>query len=215
MTEHESAAPVPGEPADAVQARTDEEAEAVLGETGALPEESAEEDPLALRMQIAELRAENDTLRRDLAAARQRADDERLARVRAQADFDNARKRMLAEQARAQDDARRGLIANLLASVDNLERASEASGDVDSLKKGVDLTLRQLQEAFARAGLDAVEVGPGAPFDPRLHEAVASVPAADHADGEVVKVERRGYTFRGALLRPALVTVAKAPAGRD
>jgi molecular chaperone GrpE len=211
MVEREPAA----QQGDAVEARTDAQARELLGETGALPEQSAEEDPAALRAEIGDLQAEVERLRADLAAAQQRADDERTARARAQADHENFRRRMLAEQARWQDDARKGLIEDLLAPADNLERAKQASGDVESLKKGVELTLRQLFEAFRRSGLEDLEVAPGTPFDPNLHEAVASVPSPDHVDGAVVTVERRGYTFKGTLLRPALVTVAKGPSGRD
>ncbi len=207
---------------DAVQGRTEAEVEEVLGETGALPEESAEEDPSAdpaiaredpvgsaLRAQIAELRTAGERLRGELAAAKARADEERAARARIQADFENFRRRMQADQARWQDDARKGLIDQLLESDDDFERALLASGDVDALKRGVELARRRQQEVYRRSGLEEIEVGAGTPFDPKLHEAVASVPSAEYGDGQVVKVERRGYTFRGILLRPALVTVAE------
>lgn len=198
MDEREAAAPPEG---DAVEGRTAEDVETILGETGALPEESAEDSAAALR--------------EELEAERRRAGEHLAARARLQADFDNYRKRMTAEQARWRDDAVADALRQMLPVFDNLERALVAAGDADSVRKGVDLTLRQLRELLQGFGLEEIAVDGHMPFDPNRHEAVSPVESAEHAEGEVVTVERRGYTFKGALLRPALVTVAKAPAGRN
>jgi molecular chaperone GrpE len=211
VEEHEAAAPPQG---DAVEGRTAAEAEAILGETGALPEESAEDDAATLRRELEAEQAIAADLRRELEAERQRAAEQLQARARTQADFDNYRRRMLTEQARWRDDAVADALRQLLPVFDNLERATQAAGELDAVKQGVDLTLRQLRGTLGTLGLEEIEVGEHAPFDPTRHEAMMQVESAEHAEGEVVRVERRGYSYKGALLRPALVAVAKAPAGR-
>ncbi|HVB11406.1 MAG TPA: nucleotide exchange factor GrpE [Bacillota bacterium] len=203
--EEREAAPPEG---DAVEGRTEDDVETILGETGALPEESAEESTEALRQEM-------DGLRAELEAARRQAGEHLQARIRLQADFDNYRKRMMTEQARWRDDAVADAIRQELPAFDNLERAAGAAGDLEAVRKGVDLTLRQLREVLRGLGLEEIAVGDHTPFDPNLHEAISPVESAAHAEGEVVKLERRGYTFKGALLRAALVTVAKAAAGRN
>jgi molecular chaperone GrpE len=180
------------------------DAETVLGETGALPEESAAEG------QAADAPAEPD-LAAALAAERQRAAEYLDALQRLKADFDNYRRRMLSEQGRWQENAVGAFLATLLPVVDNLERAVAAAGDAEAVRQGVELTLRQLREVLAKAGLEPMEAV-GQTFDPTRHEAMAQVESAAHREGEITAEFRRGYLFKGQVLRPALVQVAKAPA---
>ncbi|HEV8629894.1 MAG TPA: nucleotide exchange factor GrpE [Thermoanaerobaculia bacterium] len=130
--------------------------------------------------------------------------------IRTLADFENYRRR--AERER--DDLKRYAVGealrDLLPVVDNLQRALAAGGTVDDLKVGVELTLRQFTELLRQRGISEVPAM-GAPFDPTVHEAVASVEDASVTVPTVIDELQRGYTIHGRLLRPALVRVAMPP----
>jgi molecular chaperone GrpE len=143
--------------------------------------------------------------------ARARLADEYLAQLqRLKADFDNYRRRMMQEQARWSDAALGGFITEILPVVDNLERALASGGDAEAIRRGIELTLRQLQEVLRQTGVEPIEPVGGA-FDPTLHEAMAQVETADLPEGHVVEDLRRGYLFKRQVLRPSLVKVARAP----
>jgi molecular chaperone GrpE len=131
--------------------------------------------------------------------------------LRLAAEFDNYRKRVERERADAWSRAQAELAGRLLDVLDDLERVS-AHGDgssADALLEGVRLVERKLRQALAAAGLEPIEAE-GADFDPNTMEAVAMVEAESHDDDDVVSdVFQRGYTFKGALLRPARVRVRK------
>ena len=78
-------------------------------------------------------------------------------------------------------------------------------------KEGMEATLRLLNRAFEKSGLTVVDPL-GEPFNPEFHEAMATQPAADQADGTVLAVVQKGYLLNGRLLRPARVLVALNPA---
>lgn len=145
------------------------------------------------------LRAERDELLSQLARAR--ADYQNL-RKRTQLDTDNAVRRSL-----------ENLLQNLFVVVDNLDFAlkTEArSEDARQLAHGVDLTRRQFLHALSQEG--AAPIPDSSEFDPKLHEAVTTVASPEHAPGAVVDVLRRGWTWRGTVLRASHVRVAAAPA---
>ncbi len=133
---------------------------------------------------------------------------DRLLRVTAE--FENYRKRTDRERRELSDAVAADFARDLLPAADDLERALAAPavpGD-QALRAGVELILRQLQDAFRRRGVvpfDAL----GQPFDPSWHEALASEPAEGRPDGEITAEIRRGYRIGSRLLRPALVRVAK------
>jgi molecular chaperone GrpE len=128
---------------------------------------------------------------------------------RLQAEFENYRKRMMKEQAALVDRATARLVERLLPALDNFERAIE-HGEVSP---GVELIYKELRAALEAEGLEEVPAR-GQDFDPRIHEAVGSVEAdVDHE--QVSDVQRAGYRFRGALLRPAMVVVARPRLSTD
>lgn len=164
-------------------------------------EEAADRGAAELRAAEAELRA---------AEAGRRAEDLLSQLQRMKADFDNYRRRMTQEQARWQDGAVARFVAELLPVVDNLERgldSAAASGEGASLREGIALTLRQLHEVLERHGVRPIEAV-GTPFDPERHEAMARVEEGDRAEDTVVEEFRKGYLYKGSVLRPALVKVA-------
>jgi molecular chaperone GrpE len=142
-----------------------------------------------------------------LAEARARADELLASLQRLKADFDNYRRRVAQEQARWGEAAVAAFVAQLLPAVDNLERAAAATGDAEAVRRGVELTLRQIREVLASVGVEPLEAV-GQPFDPERHEAVARGSAPGVAEGTVIEEYRRGYAMRGSVLRPALVKVA-------
>jgi len=137
-----------------------------------------------------------------------KADEYLQTLQRLKADFDNYRRRTAADQARLGESAVAAFILQLLPVVDNLERAFAAAGDVQAVRQGVDLTVRQLREVLQAVGVRPMECR-GVPFDPVRHEAVSRGPAPGVADGLVAEEYRRGYLFREQVLRPAMVRVAQ------
>ena len=98
--------------------------------------------------------------------------------------------------------------------MDSLEAAlAVENASVESFKSGMDLTLKQLISAFEKFNLKQINPPQGAKFDPHLHQAIAEVPAEGAEPGTVVNVVQPGYTIGERLLRPAMVTVAKAGSG--
>jgi molecular chaperone GrpE len=143
-----------------------------------------------------------------LTQARRDADEFRNRYLRAAADIENTRKQAEREAAtRALRDKRRMLL-DFLEVADNLERALAQPGAASPLQQGVEMVLRQLQQALARAGVQRMTVKAGDTFDPVYHEAV-EVRTGETAEDVVVEVVRAGYLHEGEVLRPAQVIVAR------
>jgi len=133
---------------------------------------------------------------------------DRLAR--AQAEFDNARKRAAKEQQDFRDFAMADAIRSLLPVVDNFERALQAKSETADFRAGVELIYKQLRDVLTKLGVQPIEAK-GQQFDPHVHEAIEMVETLDAADHEVLEEWQRGYKFKDRLLRPAMVKVAKNP----
>jgi molecular chaperone GrpE len=136
--------------------------------------------------------------------------------LRTAADLDNFRKRARKETDDARLKAKEEALSAILPGMDNLERAVAAAGagsGVDALLEGVRLVLRAFQSGLERLDVRAFE-SVGQPFDPTRHEAIAQVETPAQPPGTIVTEMQRGYTIGGKLLRPALVTVARAPADK-
>ena len=152
----------------------------------------------------------------DLTAAlaeAERVRDEYLDHLqRERAAFDNFRRRVTKERMDALDRGAEALVASLLGVLDTFGFALEAAEDRDEgdqLAKGVQLLHTELMGVLRRAGLEEVP-GAGAPFNPVHHEAMLQVEAQEPTDEPVVvEVLRPGYRFKGRVLRPASVKVAK------
>lgn len=132
--------------------------------------------------------------------------------LRKQAEFDNYKKRVERDRARANRQAERTLIAALLPLLDDFERAlgtaAEGSGG-DAWRAGMELIQRELLEILRKRGVTRIDTA-GARFDPNLHEAVAYQASEGRGDGEVIDEVRGGYLFGEELLRAAMVRVARA-----
>jgi molecular chaperone GrpE len=154
----------------------------------------------------------------DTGATHAAGEGEQLTRLRA--DFENFKKRVEREQEANERHAAAGLVSRLLPVLDNFERALSAdvpSEDGRAFRDGVALIFRQLLDELRKEGLAAVD-SLGQPFDPKLHEAVATDTVAGLPDQTVVEEIRRGYLLYDRLLRAAQVKVtlqreADPPAG--
>jgi molecular chaperone GrpE len=129
--------------------------------------------------------------------------------LRAKAEADNVRKRAQADIANAHKYALESFAAELLAVRDSLEAALSAENiTLESLREGVTLTLKLLSAAFDKNQIR--EVNPaGEKFDPHRHQAMTAI-ESDKTPNTVLHVMQKGYLLNDRVLRPALVTVAKA-----
>jgi len=164
--------------------------------------ESPTDEAAALQDDIAELQSK--------AAER----DEYLALAqRAQADFENYRKRAAKDVAAAEGRGVTRLARELLPALDNLTlalAAAESGAETEHDRKlfeGIRLVESDLSGALARVGIEAYSPE-GERFDPEQHEAMASQPVEGVASGTVAEVYQRGYRLNGTVLRPARVVVA-------
>lgn len=133
--------------------------------------------------------------------------------LRAQAELQNVLKRHEKERIDRSRYAAEPLARDLLAVVDDLERALQHAGEESSaLAAGVELVHRSLLAALAKHGVERIETK-GKAFDPSEHEAVAVVEAANVEENTVVEEHRAGYRMADRLLRPAMVAVARALQG--
>jgi molecular chaperone GrpE len=135
---------------------------------------------------------------------------ERLAR--AQADFQNSRKRLETESDQRLQYANSQLIKNLLPTIDNLERAMAvdvAKTDAASIVKGLQVLVDQLMKVLAVQQVEVIAPEVGSPFDPTRHEALMQQDS-EYPPNTVTQLLQKGYALRDRTLRPAQVAVSKA-----
>jgi molecular chaperone GrpE len=137
-------------------------------------------------------------------------DEQRDRYLRLAAEYDNFRKRSARERQEAGARAQAELVKQLIDPLDDIARFAHvdpASTDAATVVTGVDMVERKLLKALGAAGLQIVNPV-DQPFDPALHEAVATEPALSSEDDHMVaRVYQLGYLFNGQLLRPARVVV--------
>ena len=135
--------------------------------------------------------------------------EELFARLqRLQADFDNYRKRSVAEQDRCIQYTLAEVFKSLIPVIDNFERALESKEKGEGFAEGVQMIFKQLKEILEKEGLELIEAE-GKPFDPYVHEAVMHVDSEGHEENVVVEEFQKGYKFKEKLIRPSMVKVAK------
>jgi molecular chaperone GrpE len=156
---------------------------------------------------LEQLRNERDQLALQLTQAQ-----DRLARL--QAEFDNTRKREAKERQDVRDYAIQSAVEPFLGVLDNFSLALKSDGDVAQLRTGVQLIVKQMDDALRVLNVQPVE-SVGSQFDPRIHEALGSIETLEHPDHQVLEEIRRGYKLRDKLLRPALVRIASNSAQKS
>jgi len=188
----------PQEQAGAESPATSEES---ITESGAKPIDGALAQANAISQEeFDRLKAERDSLL------------DRLARL--QAEFENARKREARERSEFREFAVAGAVELFLPVLDNFHLALRATGSADQLRAGVELIVKQMEDALRTLNVQPVEAV-GAAFDPRVHEAIEMVERPDVPDHQVFEEVRRGYRIKDRLLRPAMVRVASNPQQKE
>lgn len=134
-------------------------------------------------------------------AAQAEANDKYL---RMMAEYDNFRKRSAKEKESIYADAYADCVKQLLPVLDDLERA-ESCDQLDGLKKGVEMTLKEFRDAFEKLGITEVETDA---FDPNLHNAVMHIEDESLGESAIVEVFQKGYQKDGRVIRYAMVKVA-------
>ncbi|MED4603651.1 nucleotide exchange factor GrpE [Paenibacillus validus] len=158
----------------------------------------------------AEASEPQDAVQAELEQAKKLADENHQRFLRAQADFDNYRRRTQKEKEDFAKYASLKVIEQLLPVIDNFDRALAASKDnkdYDALAKGIDMTFRQLTQILATEGLTAMETV-GTPFNPEYHQAIMQVESDEYEEGIVVEEVQKGYMLKDKVLRPAMVKVS-------
>jgi molecular chaperone GrpE len=160
------------------------------------------------------LLAEIEELKGEAAKASAEAEEYLAALQRERAEFLNYKRRTAEERERELGLAGEDLIRKVLALADDFDRAIDARPDsvaTDPWFEGVAAIDRKLRQLLESEGVSPIDATPGTTFDPREHDAIATVPGTGRAEGEIVEQARRGYRLRDRVLRPALVAVAAAP----
>ncbi len=157
------------------------------------------------------LLADIEKLNEELGASQAKSEEYLAGLQRERAEFANYRRRTTEEREAMLGLAGEDLIRKVLALADDFDLAIEARPPAiadDPWVEGVAAIDRKLRALLESEGVTQIDATPGTPFDPREHEAIATVPSAEHGEGEIVAEIRRGYRLRDRVVRPALVAVA-------
>jgi molecular chaperone GrpE len=126
--------------------------------------------------------------------------------LRTAADFENYKKRAEKERSVWVTSAQSSIFSDLLSIVDDFDRAFAQAKEDQSIV-GFALIHKEFHKFLDKHGIS--EIKDATQFDPNLHEAIMNVESADHQSGTIVQVLQKGYMFKGQVLRPAKVSVAK------
>ena len=179
------------------QQPTDADVENVSAE--AVAEQAGEE--LSSEDLIAQLREQPETMQ-------QKADENWDSFVRLQAEMDNNRKRSEKQVEDAHKYSSQKFVEALLPVVDSLEMGMTAEGDIDQIREGMNLTLKQFETVMEKFNIEAINPM-GEKFNPELHQAMAMQPNPEMENNTVMAVMQKGFTISGRLIRPAMVMVVK------
>ncbi|TLD83575.1 nucleotide exchange factor GrpE [Helicobacter sp. MIT 11-5569] len=138
--------------------------------------------------------------------------------MRAYADFENTKKRLIRDKDQALEYAYEKIAKDLLPSLDTLEialksiqdskiNAEESDSILSKIEEGIALTLDNLLKTLAKHGIEPISTDGG--FDPNFHDAIMQVQSDAHESGEIVAVMQKGYKYKERVLRPSMVSIAK------
>ena len=149
---------------------------------------------------IRNLKEENKKLSNELETLKDRL-------LRLTAEYDNYRKRTAKEKEGIYTDACTDVLKEMLPVADNLERALAVDGNVDDLKKGVEMTIKGFLNSLDKLGVEEIDTTNG--FDPNLHQAISVVEDENLNSNDVAQVYQKGYKRGEKVIRYSMVTVAK------
>lgn len=156
-----------------------------------------------------DLKQKLETLEKTIEDQQKQIDEYKNRWYRAQADFDNFRKRTQKEIQDIHLYAGEQLINDILPVVDNFERAMDSIEDREGpIYKGIQLIYQQLKKVLEKYDVKEIDAQ-GKTFDPRFHEAVMQVESQEYENDTVIEVLQKGYLFHTKVIRPSMVKVAK------
>lgn len=176
---------------------TDNVDKAEAAEAEEIVEEYSENDDLSL---IRKMKDENKKLSNEVEALKERL-------LRLTAEYDNYRKRTAKEKEGIYTDACTDVLKEMLPVADNLERALAVDGNVEDLKKGVEMTIKGFLNSLEKLGVEEIDTTNG--FDPNLHQAISVVEDENLNSNDVAQVYQKGYKKGEKVIRYSMVTVAK------
>lgn len=166
-------------------------------------EEIAEND---LNSTINELKEDNMKLANENQRLQNEMDTLKDRLMRITAEYDNFRKRTSKEKEGIYTDACEDVLKNIFPVIDNLERAAVTEGDLEDIRKGIEMTLRQFKDALSKLEVEEISIDGG--FDPNFHNAVMHVEDDKYDENQVVEVFQKGYKRANKVLRYSMVKVA-------
>jgi len=181
-----------------VKSQSNEEAEENK-ETENITEEATEGSDSDEIGMTKKLKEENKKLQEELDSTKDRL-------LRLTAEYDNYRKRTIKEKEGIYADAYVDVVKEILPIIDNLERAIQAEGNVEDLKKGVEMTMKGCKDSFAKLGIE--EIDASGEFDPNVHNAVMHIDDENLDKNVVVEVFQKGYKKGEKVIRHTMVKVA-------
>ncbi len=189
------------------------ESQSTMGETEGSTEETAEEAEIVEEVEeLLESEKEKDMkknkkkLEEENMKLQSELDDFKDKYLRTSAEYENFRKRTVKEKHGIYTDACADVLKEVLPVLDNLERALSVEGTGEDLRVGVEMTVRQFNDAFTKLGVE--ELVSEGEFDPNLHNAVMHVEDEQYGTNEIVEVFQKGYKRANKVLRHSMVKVA-------
>jgi len=176
-----------------------------------LEDDVLEETPLEENIEATEAEEENGEDTPDKILKEIVKEDEQILNrlIRLQADFENFKKRTLKEKSDIYQFASENLATKLLPVIDNLERAEASIEGADvtaeTFLNGIQMVFKQLKEVLKEEGLE--EISCEGAFDPNYHHGVAVGEDDEKDDQDIMEVFQKGYSFKGKVIRPAMVKV--------
>lgn len=126
--------------------------------------------------------------------------------LRLTAEYDNYRKRTIKEKEGIYSDAYIDVLKEIIPIIDNLERAIAADGNLEDLKKGIEMTIKGCQDSFAKLGVE--EIDASGEFDPNVHNAVMHIEDENLGKNTIAEVFQKGYKKDDKIIRYSMVKVA-------
>lgn len=164
-----------------------------------LDSEVIKEDVLSLEGLAENLKEDNEKLQGELEALKDRF-------LRTSSEYENFRKRTIKEKEGIYVDACQDVLKNMFPVLDSLERAMIVPGNVEDIKKGIDMTIRQFKNSLKKLNVEEIPTSEG--FDPNFHNAVMHIEDDAFGKNEVVEVFEKGYKKVNKVLRFSMVKVA-------
>lgn len=159
-------------------------------------DENSEDDELNL---VKKQKEENIKLQEELDNTKDRL-------LRLTAEYDNYRKRTIKEKEGIYSDAYVDVLKEIVPILDNLERAITADGNIEDLKKGIEMTIKGCQDSFAKLGVE--EIDTSGEFDPNVHNAVMHIEDENLGKNVIAEVFQKGYKKDEKIIRHTMVKVA-------